>query len=308
MSLVDSAIVRLLPAVPKPVVRRISSHYIAGEELDDALRVVLQLNHEGKLATVDVLGEEITEPEEAQAIAAAYREAFEAIERGRLDSNVSIKPTALGLKLGYELFRENLTEVVEHAASRGNFVRIDMEDSSTTDDTLRLYRELRAAGHHNVGVVLQARLKRTLADIAELADLKPNVRLCKGIYLEPPELAYRDFDSIRASFVHALEALLEAGCYVGIATHDEWLLEQGQRLVSTRGLGREDYEFQMLLGVRPALGDELVRGGHRLRIYTPFGKHWYAYSLRRLQENPKIAGYIAADTVGRFIPGRNGSS
>ena len=308
MSLVDSAIVRLLPAVPKPVVRRISSHYIAGEELDDALRVVLQLNHEGKLATIDVLGEEITEPEEAQAIAAAYREAFEAIERGRLDSNVSIKPTALGLKLGYELFRENLTDVVEHAASRGNFVRIDMEDSSTTDDTLRLYRELRAAGHHNVGVVLQARLKRTLADIAELADLKPNVRLCKGIYLEPPELAYRDFDSIRASFVHALEALLEAGCYVGIATHDEWLLEQGQRLVSTRGLGREDYEFQMLLGVRPALGDELVRGGHRLRIYTPFGRHWYAYSLRRLQENPKIAGYIAADTVGRFIPGRNGSS
>jgi proline dehydrogenase len=308
MGIVDSAIVRLLPAVPKPVVRRISSHYIAGEELDDALRVVLQLNHEGKLATIDVLGEEITEPEEAQAIAAAYREAFEAIERGRLDSNVSIKPTALGLKLGYELFRENLTDVVEHAASRGNFVRIDMEDSSTTDDTLRLYRELRAAGHNNVGVVLQARLKRTLADIAELADLKPNVRLCKGIYLEPPELAYRDFDSIRASFVHALEALLEAGCYVGIATHDEWLLEQGQRLVSTRGLGREDYEFQMLLGVRPALGDELVRGGHRLRIYTPFGKHWYAYSLRRLQENPKIAGYIAADTVGRFIPGRNGSS
>jgi proline dehydrogenase len=308
VSLVDSAIVRLLPAVPKPVVRRISSRYIAGEELDDALRVVLQLNHEGKLATIDVLGEEITEPEEAQAIAAAYREAFEAIERGRLDSNVSIKPTALGLKLGYELFRENLTDVVEHAASRGNFVRIDMEDSSTTDDTLRLYRELRAAGHHNVGVVLQARLKRTLADIAELADLKPNVRLCKGIYLEPPELAYRDFDSIRASFVHALEALLEAGCYVGIATHDEWLLEQGQRLVSTRGLGREDYEFQMLLGVRPALGDELVRGGHRLRIYTPFGRHWYAYSLRRLQENPKIAGYIAADTVGRFIPGRNGSS
>ena len=308
MGIVDSAIVRLLPAVPKPVVRRISSRYIAGEELDDALRVVLQLNAEGKLATIDVLGEEITEPGEAQAIAAAYREAFEAIERGKLDSNVSIKPTALGLKLGYDLFRENLTEVVEHAASRGNFVRIDMEDSSTTDDTLRLYRELRAAGHDNVGVVLQARLKRTLADIAELAELMPNVRLCKGIYLERAEVAYRDFDSIRASFVHALEALLEAGCYVGIATHDEWLLEQGQRLVSTRGLGREDYEFQMLLGVRPALGDELVRGGHRLRIYTPFGRHWYAYSLRRLQENPKIAGYIAADTVGRFIPGRNGSS
>jgi proline dehydrogenase len=306
MGLVDSAIVRFLPAVPKPVVRRISSRYIAGEELDDALRVVRQLNDQGKLATIDVLGEEITEPDEAREIAAAYREAFGAIERGKLDSNVSIKPTALGLKLGYELFRDNLTEVVEDAASRGNFVRIDMEDSSTTDDTLRLYRELRAAGFDNVGVVLQARLKRTLADIRELAELTPNVRLCKGIYLERPEIAYRDFDSIRASFVQALEALLDAGSYVGIATHDEWLVEQGQRLVSARGLGRDDYEFQMLLGVRPSLGDELVRGGHRLRIYTPFGRHWYAYSLRRLQENPKIAGYIAADTLGRVIPGRNG--
>jgi proline dehydrogenase len=307
VSLVDSAIVRFLPAVPKPVVRRISGRYIAGEELDDALRVVRRLNGEGKLATIDVLGEEITSPDEARAIATAYREAFEAIERGKLDSNVSVKLTALGLKLGYELCRENLADVVRHAAGRGNFVRIDMEDSSTTDDTLRLYRDLRAEGHENVGVVLQARLKRTLQDIRELAELRPNVRLCKGIYVEPPEIAYRDFDSIRASFVQALEELLDAGCYVGIATHDEWLLEQGERLVSGRGLGREEFEFQMLLGVRPALGDALVRGGHRLRIYTPFGRHWYAYSLRRLQENPKIAGYIAADTLGRLLPGRNGT-
>jgi proline dehydrogenase len=306
MRLVDSTIARLLPAVPKPVVRRISSRYIAGEELDDALRVVRQLNDQGKMATIDVLGEEITEPAEARAIAAAYRETFEAIERGRLDSNVSVKPTALGLKLGYDLFLQNLTDVVEHAAARDNFVRVDMEDSSTTDDTLRAYRDLRAAGHENVGVVFQARLKRTLNDIRELAELRPNVRLCKGIYLEPPELAYRDFDSIRAGFVQALEELLAAGSYVGIATHDEWLVEQGQRLVSEHGLGTESYEFQMLLGVRPSLGDQLVRGGHRLRIYTPFGRHWYAYSLRRLQENPKIAGYIAADTVGRLLPGRNG--
>ena len=308
MSLVDSAIVRLLPAVPKPVVRRISSRYIAGEELDDALLAVKRLNDEGKAATIDVLGEEIAEPDEAHAIAAAYREAFEAIERGKLDSNVSVKPTALGLKLGYELYRENLEDVVRHAAERGNFVRIDMEDSSTTDDTLRSYRALREAGHENVGVVFQARLKRTLNDIRGLAELRPNVRLCKGIYLEPPEIAYRDFDSIRAAFVQALEELLAAGCYVGIATHDEWLVEQGQRLVSSRELGREGYEFQMLLGVRPGMADELVRGGHRLRIYTPFGRHWYAYSLRRLQENPKVAGYIAADTVGRLLPGRNGAA
>jgi len=300
VALLDRALVRLLPVVPKPVVRRVSSRYIAGEELGDAVRVVRRLNGEGKLATIDVLGEEIASPDEARAIAGTYREVFEAIERERLDSNVSVKATALGLKLGYDLCRENLEAVVAHAAGRGNFVRIDMEDASTTDDTLRLYRELRAEGHENVGIVLQARLKRTLADVAALADLRPSVRLCKGIYLEPAEIAFRDFDAVRTSFVQVLHALWDAGCYVGVATHDEWLLEEAKRGVEARGLGREDYELQMLLGVRPALGDQLVREGHRLRIYTPFGRHWYAYSLRRLQENPKIAGYIAADTLRVF--------
>jgi proline dehydrogenase len=306
--LLDRALVRLLPAVPKPVVRRISERYIAGEELDDAVRVVRRLNDEGKMATIDVLGEEIANPDEAHAIAEAYREALDAFDRERLDSNISIKPTALGLKLGYDVCRENLTEVVEHAAGYGNFVRIDMEDSSTTDDTLRLYRELRAAGHEDVGVVLQARLKRTVEDARALAELKPNVRLCKGIYLERLEIAYRDYDAVRANFVQALEELWDAGCYVGVATHDEYLLEQAQQGARTRGLGREEVEFQMLLGVRPALGDALVREGHRLRIYTPFGRDWYEYSLRRLQENPRIAGYVAADTLNRLIPGRNGSA
>ena len=308
MGLVDSTIVRFLPAVPKPVVRKISERYIAGEELDDALVVVRRLNDQGKLATIDVLGEEITSPDEARAIATAYRESLDAFERGKLESNVSVKPTGLGLKLGYDLCKANLEDVVRHAAELGNFVRIDMEDASTTDDTLRLYRELRDAGFDNVGIVLQARVKRTPSDLAALADLRPNVRICKGIYLESERIAYRDFDSIRAAFVQALEQLLDLGCYVGIATHDEWLLEQGRRLVGERGLDRDGYEFQMLLGVRAELGDELIRDGHRLRIYTPFGRHWYAYSMRRLQENPKIAGYIAADTVGRLLPGRNGSS
>jgi proline dehydrogenase len=305
--LLDRALVRMLPAVPKPVVRRISGRYIAGEELVDALGVVRRLNAEGKLATIDVLGEEITNPDEARSIAAAYREAFEAIEREGLDSNVSVKLTALGLKLGYELCRENLESVVEHAASRGNFVRIDMEDSSTTDDTLRLYRGLRAAGLDNVGIVLQARLKRTVEDVHALAKLRPNVRLCKGIYLEPAQIAFRDFEAVRANFLQALEELWDTGCYVGVATHDELLLDHAARGVARRGLGREGYEFQMLLGVLPALGDSLVRDGHRLRIYTPFGRHWYAYSLRRLQENPRIAGYIAVDTLGRLLPGRNGA-
>jgi proline dehydrogenase len=306
LAIFDRAIVRILPAVPRPVVQKLSQRYIAGPELKDARETVRRLNDEGKLATIDVLGEEITNEEEAAAIVRAYQDVFADIERCELDSNVSVKLTALGLKLGYEICRNNLRTVVEDAASRRNFVRIDMEDSSTTDDTLRLYRELRAAGHENVGIVLQAMLRRTLADIEALTALEPSVRLCKGIYVEPPEVAYQDFDEVRASFVRSLEALLQAGCYVGIATHDEWLLDEGRRLVSEAGLDREQYEFQMLLGVRRELGDELVREGHRLRIYVPFGRHWYAYSLRRLQENPKIAGYIAADTLGRLL-GRNGA-
>ena len=306
MAIFDRAIVRLLPAVPRPVVQKLSARYIAGPELKDARETVRHLNAEGKSATIDVLGEEITTEEESAAIVRAYLDVFADIERCGLDSGVSVKVTALGLKLGYELCRDNLRTVVEDAASRGNFVRIDMEDSSTTDDTLRLYRELREEGHDNVGVVLQAMLRRTLSDVAVLADLKPSVRLCKGIYLEPAEVAYQDHEAVRASYVRSLDALLDAGCHVGIATHDEWLLDEARRIVAERGLAREEYEFQMLLGVRPERGDELVLEGHRLRIYVPFGRHWYAYSLRRLQENPRIAGYIAADTLGRFF-GRNGA-
>ena len=307
MALLDRAIVRLLPAVPRPVVQKLSERYIAGPELKDARETVRRLNAEGKMATIDVLGEEITNEEEAAAIVRAYQDVFADIERCGLDSNVSVKPTALGLKLDYEVCHANLRVVVEDAASRGNFVRIDMEDSSTTDDTLRLYRELRAEGYDNLGVVLQAMLRRTLDDIGGLADLKPSVRLCKGIYIEPPEIAFQEYEDVRAAFVQALEALLDAGCYVGIATHDELLLRKGRRLVLEHELAREEYEFQMLLGVRPGLGDQLVREGHRLRIYVPFGRHWYAYSLRRLQENPKIAGYIAADTLGRLVGRRNGA-
>ena len=306
MAIFDRAIVRLLPAVPRPVVQKLSGRYIAGPELKDARETVRRLNAEGKMATIDVLGEEITNEEEAAAIVRAYQDVFADIERCGLDSNVSVKPTALGLKLGYEVCHANLRVVVEDAASRGNFVRIDMEDSSTTDDTLRLYRELREEGFDNLGVVLQAMLRRTLDDVAALADLKPSVRLCKGIYVEPPEIAFQEYDEVRAGFVQALEALLDAGCYVGIATHDEMLLRKGRRLVLEHELAWEEYEFQMLLGVRPGLGDQLVREGHRLRIYVPFGRHWYAYSLRRLQENPKIAGYIAADTLGRLVGRRNG--
>lgn len=306
MALLDRAIVSALPAVPKPIVRRISQRYIAGERIEDACRVVKELNVGGKMATIDVLGEEITTPEEARHIAYAYDDVFRAIDEQGLDSNVSVKLTGMGLKLDLDIARENLERTVRGAAERGNFVRIDMEDSSCTDDTLTLYRELREQGLDNVGIVLQAYLRRTLDDIAALQDLTPNVRLCKGIYVEPLQIAYQDFDQVRANFFRALGALLAGGSYVGIATHDEWLIHEGTRLVRGYERARDEYEFQMLLGVREARADELVEEGHRLRIYVPYGDEWYAYSLRRLQENPKIAGYIAADTLGRLIPGRNG--
>jgi proline dehydrogenase len=299
VTLLDRTIVRLLPAVPKPVVQLFSARYIAGPTLDDGVTTVRALNAEGKLATIDVLGEEITREEDARAIAQAYRDVFAAIEREQLDSNVSLKLTALGLDLSYELCRDNMEAVLREAATNGNFVRIDMEDSSSTSDTLRLYRELRERGFDNVGVVLQAYLRRTLADIAELADLQPNVRLCKGIYVEPPAIAYTDPDAVRANYVRALDALLNAGAYVGVATHDEWLI--GQALTRVDGMEPTEYEFQMLLGVREQRATELVGAGHRLRVYVPFGGHWYQYSLRRLQENPAMAGTIARATVGRML-------
>lgn len=294
MSLLDRAVVTLLPAVPKPVVRRLSSRYIAGSELEDARRVVTRLNAKGKLATVDVLGEEITSAEEAAAITRAYLDVLDMIDADGLDANVSVKLTALGLMLDPALARENLKAI----AARGRFVRIDMEDSSTTDTTLELYRDLAAEGYENLGVVLQAALRRTVDDARALAGA--NVRLCKGIYVEPAEIAYRGFEEIRESYLRTLDVLLDGGCYVGIATHDEHLVDRGIAAVRERGLDPSAYELQMLLGVRPDLADRIVADGHRLRVYVPFGRQWYEYSLRRLQENPKIAGYVAGD-LGRSL-------
>lgn len=304
MSLLDRAIVSVLPAVPRGIVRRLSAPYIAGTELADARATVRDLNAGGKLATVDVLGEELRSADEARAIAEAYLDVLDAIAADGLDANVSVKPTGVGLALGYDVCRANLELIARRALEHGNFVRIDMEDSSTTDDTLRLYRELRDGGCGNLGVVLQASLRRSLADAEELGAEGANVRLCKGIYVEPPELQFRDFGDVRSSYGRILDTLLDAGCHVGIATHDDALIDRALRAVAKRGLARDAYEFQMLLGVRPAAGERLVAAGHRLRIYVPFGSKWYEYSLRRLKENPKVAGYVAADTIRRLRPGR----
>jgi len=271
-------------------VRRMSSRYIAGETVDDALATVARLNAGGMQVTLDVLGEFISTPEEARQAGAEYRDLLERIQDRGLDSNVSMKLTQMGLKLDPELCLEVARSVTETARGFGNFMRLDMEDSSCTTPTLDIYRRLRAE-YEKVGVVIQAYLKRSQADVAGLCRSGANVRLCKGIYVEPEEIAFKNPLEINRNYQVLLRMLLESGCYVGIATHDERLVNASYRMIEELGVPRDRYEFQMLLGVTENLRDRILAAGHRLRVYVPYGSHWYAYSLRRLKENPQIAGY-----------------
>lgn len=291
MSLFNKAIVATLPLVPRPLVRHFAGRYIAGDTLEDAVRVVKALNSRGICATIDILGEEIDDREEALAAVEAYKKVLAAIDAEKLDSNISLKPTMLGLKIDKAFCRENVAAICDEVKRYGNFVRVDMEDSSCTQDTLDVYYALRER-YDNVGTVIQSYLRRSLADCVGLAAAQANLRLCKGIYNEPRELAYKDKAVVNANFSLLLDVLLDGGCYVGIATHDEKMVWEGLRAVYEYGLERDQYEFQMLLGVDAKLRDIIVAAGHKLRIYVPFGTAWYAYSTRRLKENPRLAGQI----------------
>lgn len=289
MSLFDRAVRMTLPITPRPFVRFFARRYVAGDTLADAVATVKRLNAEGCCATIDVLGESVTSQELAQAAVVHYLAVLDAIQEHHLDANISLKPTQMGLAIDEGLCHDNIAAILACAHPRGVFVCIDMEDSPTTDATLRVYHSLIARFPGGVGAVLQARLRRTLGDAAVFATSRATIRLCKGIYLEPREIAYTERDIIRNNFVNALEILLAGGCYVGIATHDEWLICQSLALVQRRGLDPTKYEFQMLLGVDPQLRRIITSAGHRLRVYVPFGSHWYPYSVRRLRENPQIA-------------------
>lgn len=291
MSVFNRLLVTTLPLVPKPIVGRVASRYVAGETREDAVRVIRSLNQEGAMATVDVLGEEVHEREKALAAVEENLRVFETIHREGLDANVSVKPTLLGLKIDEGFCRDNIGRLAEMAKGYGNFVRIDMEDHTTTDATLRIYRELQGR-YGNLGCVLQAYMRRTLKDIDELPEENPSVRLCKGIYIEPRKVAWKGYDTVRANFVQALEKLILRGVYVGIATHDEYLACAASALLDKHGVGRDRYEFQMLLGVDEELRRILLAAGHRLRVYVPFGRDWYPYSMRRLRENPEVARHV----------------
>jgi proline dehydrogenase len=296
MAIFRSLLGRSLPYVPKPVVRRIARRYVAGETLADASARTRELNERGLVATLALLGEEVSDRDRAKRAVDDYVELIERIRADRLRSGLSIKPTLLGLKIDEQLCRDNLFEVASAARTAGLFVRIDMEDHTCTDATLRLYRA--AQGRYgNLGLVLQAYLRRTLSDIAGL-EAGTSVRLCKGIYIEPPEISFRDPEQVRASFVACLEALLARRCKVGIATHDDRLVDRSRAIVGALGLDASTYEFQTLLGVREELRDRLRAEGHRVRVYVPYGADWYLYSIRRLRENPKIAVYVLRAFLG----------
>jgi proline dehydrogenase len=295
--MINQLITKMLPLMPKRLVWIFSRKYIAGETMDDAIRVCLALNSQGIRITIDLLGEFITKLEEATANKKAYLDIIERVEKEKIDGNYSLKPTSFGLLIDPEVCYQNIREIVAKAASHGNFVRVDMEDSQCTDLEITLFRRLHQEFPKNVGLVLQAYMRRTLQDIKDLedlhrADLPLNFRLCKGIYVEHETIAFKKYQEINDRYLEDLEYMFARGMYPGIATHDRPLVEGAYRLIEKYGVPREKYEFQMLYGVTPELRKTITDKGHAMRVYVPFGKEWFGYSTRRLKENPKMATHI----------------
>jgi len=297
MSVLDKVIAQSVPVIPRPIVKKISSRYIAGDTLEEAVETIRELNREGCVATIDLLGESTESKAAAAAKLRDYKRVVDALDEHDLKSGISIKLTGLGLTLNEELCRANVEEIVEYAAARGRFVRVDMEDSPYTGATLGIVHDMYRR-HENTGAVLQAYMRRGLEDVQRVIEAGFSVRLCKGIYDEPRRVAYKDFATVRQNYIFLLDELLKGGVYVGIATHDEFLIWHALRLIHQLEIPKERYEFQMLLGVDEELRRILVGAGHKLRVYVPFGEDWYEYSTRRLKENPKIAGYVAKDVLG----------
>jgi proline dehydrogenase len=291
MSIIDRAVASSLPLIPKPIVRRVADPYIAGESIDDLLRLSREMNGKGFAVAAAILGEFVETREEAREAVQEYEGLLRSLNEHHVDAYIHIKPTHLGLKMDMDFCVENVKTVLGFAKSQNLFVRLDMEDSPCIDDTLRVYDAVRTE-YDNVGVVIQSRMRRSLADVRDLAAVKANVRVCKGIYIEPYELAYTDPELISRNFMVLVEELLAAGCYTAIATHDERLVFESERLIDRLAIARDQYEFQMLLGVLPQLRALIHGRGHRLRVAVPYGPHWYAYSVRRLRKNPAVAGYV----------------
>ncbi|HKI77314.1 MAG TPA: proline dehydrogenase family protein [Ignavibacteriaceae bacterium] len=291
LNILNKIIVAIVQMMPRSLVWIFSKKYIAGRTLDDAVNLVNQLNAKGIYGTIDVLGEAIQNKDEAIEAKNECLKVLEAIDENKLKANLSLKPTQLGLNLDTEFAFDQAKEIVEKAEKIGNFVRLDMEDSPYTDPTINLYKKL-LSNFENVGIVVQSYLKRTYDDVVLLNKLNTNYRLCKGIYIESQSIAYKDKQVIRDNYLKILEIMLKGGNYVGIATHDEYLIKGAMKLIEELKVSKDKFEFQMLLGVREDLRDKINADGFKIRIYIPFGEHWYKYSVRRLKENPSIAGHV----------------
>ncbi len=293
----NKLIAAILPYMPKRLIWIFSRAYISGETINDAMRVSTDLNKMNIKVTLDVLGEFIKDLDEADANKREYLNLIDVTKTAGIDGNFSLKPTSFGLLIDREVCYNHIREIVAKAASYNNFIRIDMEDSPCTDMEIDLFRRLKAEFPKNVGLVLQAYLKRTYSDVEKMLDLNTpegslNYRLCKGIYVEPEAIAYKKYEEVNSHFLEDLELMFKNKIHVGIATHDKPVVEGACKLIAKYNVPKEMYEFQMLYGVTPNLRASIVNDGHRMRVYVPFGKQWFGYSTRRLKENPKMASHI----------------
>jgi proline dehydrogenase len=290
-------IAAILPYFPKKFIWIFSRAYISGENIEDAMHVSKDLNSKKIKVSLDVLGEFIKTLDEAESNKKEYLHLIDISCKNNIDGNFSLKPTSFGLLLDKEICYNHIREIVVKAASYNGFVRIDMEDSPCTDDEITLFRRLKAEFPANVGLVVQAYLRRTFKDLEQMLDLNNstipvNFRLCKGIYIEPEAISFKKHDEINRHYLEDLEFMFRNKIYVGIATHDKPLVESAYNLIKKYNVPKDMYEFQMLYGVTPKLRESIVNEGHTMRVYVPFGKQWFGYSTRRLKENPKMASHI----------------
>lgn len=288
----NELIIKTMPLIPKMIIKRVASKYIAGPGLEDAVKVTLNLMENKGCSTIDVLGEFVTSKDMALHEKEMCSHVIDAISVSKLDSYPSLKPTSLGMGIDFDFGYENIKYLVGKAHDKGLPICIDMENSPYTTQTLDLFRKLKSEGMENVGIVIQAYMRRSHDDINAVAELKPFVRLCKGIYKESAEIAFQSKEEVRNNYKALLRQLFSKGLYVGIATHDEPLIKYSLEYLEQNNISKDSYEFQMLLGVRENRRNELLKSGHKLRVYVPFGEDWYGYATRRLKENPDMAGTI----------------
>jgi proline dehydrogenase len=280
------------------VFKKLTTRFVAGETTDEAVNFIREINAEGCSATFDHLNESVGSSAEADLEVAEYLNILSRIDETKINSNVSIKLTQFGLGLDHELAYKNARRIVEEAHRRGNFVRVDMEDSNVTKVTIDIFKRLRAEfGLNDVGIVLQSYLRRTYADAQELVKLPARIRICKGAYNEPPEVAFPNKKDVDDNYVRVMQLLLSSGTYHGIATHDPRMIEATTNFASREDIGKDKFEFQMLFGVRRDLQRQLAHDGYNMRVYVPYGKHWYPYFMRRLAERPANIWFVLKNVL-----------